>query len=132
MSGRSGDSLASSMAGRGANSGRGGRERQGEAQQRANEQDIYALSDSASSTAPENHQSRPNISRRTAYSLWTEPKKTCVLQAIIDTPRQMLQNPWADADKNFERTRNRSGELKESIDKLEYVDFLICMHVVAV
>jgi hypothetical protein len=114
------------MAGRGAHSGRGGRERQGEAQQRANEQDEYAISDSASSTAPENQQSRPNASRRSSYSLWTEPKKTCVLQAIIDTPRQMLQNPSADTDKNFERTRNRSGELKESIDKLEYVMIAIC------
>ena len=128
MSGRGGNSFASSMSGNGASSGRGGRERQGEAQQRANEQDEYAISDSASSTAPENQQSRPNASRRSSYSLWTEPKKTCVLQALIDTPRRMMQNPSMDSDKNFDRNNNRSGELKETIDKLEYVMFPICVH----
>jgi hypothetical protein len=42
----------------------------------------------------------------------------------------MLQNPSADSDKNFDRIRNRSGESKESIDKLEYVMFPICVNVI--
>jgi len=117
------------MSGNGASSGRGGRERQGEAQQRgANEQNPGRNSDSASSSDAETQQQRPNVPRRNNYSLWTEPKKTCVLQALIDTPRRMLQNPSVDSDKNFDRNNNRSGELKETIDKLEYVMFPICVH----
>ena len=125
MSGRSGNSFASSMAGAGAQSGRGGRERQGEAQQRQNDQDgLGRLSDSSSSDNQDNLQPRPNASRRSSYSLWTEPKKTCVLQAIIDTPRQMLQNVSENQENNFDRNRNRSGELKDSLDKLECVSDL--------
>jgi hypothetical protein len=119
------------MSGNGASSGRGGRERQGEAQQRidTNEQNNGANFDSDSSTGAGNPpQSRPNAARSNSYSLWTEPKKTCVLQALIDTPRRMMQNPSMDSDKNFERNNNRSGESKESIDKLEYVMFPICVH----
>jgi hypothetical protein len=128
MSGRSGSSFASSMAGAGAHSGRGGRERQGEAQQRHQDQNDLALSDSSASVTSEqeNLAPAPPASRRPAasYSLWTDPKKTCVLQAFVDTPRQMLQVPSDNQDLNFDRTHNRSGEMKDSLDKLECVSVM--------
>lgn len=126
MSGRSGISFASSMSGRGSDSGRGGRERQGAAQQAFN----LTSSESSSGedpTPPQTVQrSTSNASRRNSYSLWTEEKMTIVLQAIVDTPRRMLQNPSIEI--GFERNINRSGVLKTSIDKLEYTSdlFIYC------
>jgi hypothetical protein len=119
------------MAGRGANSGRGGRERQGAAQQRRqNNRDDLELSDSSSSEDEHNLQPNVNASRRSSYSLWTEEKMSVVLQAIIDTPRRMLQSPPAES--GFDRVFNKSGDQKVSIDKLECVvtAFPICLCVI--
>lgn len=124
MSGRSGSSFASGMSGRGAGSGRGGRERQGAAQSQGIN-DFGLSSGSESSSQDENAEenvprpSEPRLYRRGTYSLWTEEKITTVLQAVLDTPRRMLQNP--PADNGFERVLNKSGGSKVSIDKLECV-----------
>jgi hypothetical protein len=139
MSGRSGVSLASSMSGRGSDSGRGGRERQGAAQlahaldldsseSSSGEDDV--VNANASNPPRTVQRSTYNASRRNAYSLWTEEKMTIVLQAIIDTPRRMLQNPSIET--GFERNINRSGVSKTSIDKLEYTSDLFFIVIDAV
>jgi hypothetical protein len=92
------------MAGAGALSGRVGRERQGAAQQRQHAQGDLGLSDSSSS---ENQDNLPPAnaslsSRRTSHSLWTEPKKTIVLQALVDKPRQIMQNPSENQENKFD------------------------------
>lgn len=117
------------MAGAGAHSGRGGRERQGAAQQRRQARDDLELSDSSASVISdqENLQPATLASRRpsaASYSLWTDQKKTCVLQAFVDTPRHMLQVPSDNQELNFDRIHNRSGEMKDSLDKLECVSVM--------
>ncbi len=125
MSGRSSVSFASSMSGRGSDSGRGGRERQGAAQNALNQESSESSSgeNDEFTIAPTVQRSTSDASRRDSYSRWTEEKKTIALQAIIDTPRRMVQNPSTET--GFERNINRSGVSKTSIDKLEYTSDLI-------
>ncbi len=134
MSGRSGESFAAGLSGRGNDSGRGGRGRQGAAQknirrhlQEANV-DLTPEQSSADEENIEEDSPPPSQEPSTAarartsnqYALWTEEKRVMVLQAVLDTPRRMVQNPPAVG--GFERNTNKSGLRKISISMLDYGD----------